>query len=472
MKKIIALLATVLLLASVFTTSVFAGPEGIIENDPIQVPAMSPVIDGVINENEGWSVSALMNYDTLGFYWHVNPLSMDGNVRFAWDETNLYYCGYILDGLETTHEITGEVFPAGYNSFIYSTGEDDIDFEDGHGYGYNGDIFALLVDPLGVMQNELGYVGNEDFTPWYLIGLFEGDVAKMYREKINMGDITDQVQVAGKTFDGGWQFEAAIPWDIIIQDVDDITYGEASEFLSRETLLVENGYLRIGAMYHDRFFDPEPEEVSTWGRFTTAPTILANGMTGNGSSGSNVLSCGINLYLQAPVGADTTPDTTDDTTQAPDSTDTTAPVTDDATADNGGDNTTADNGGDDTTTKAPETAIVDVTDDKGNVVTDDKGNKVTEKVTVKEEETETAIVDVTDDKGNVVTDAKGNKVTEKVTVKKTSSTTKAGASTTKKPTTGASTGGDAAQTFDIGIAIALGALATSGIGIAAAKKRK
>ena len=69
------------------------------------------------------------------------------------------------------------------------------------------------------------------------------------------------------------------------------------------------------------------------------------------------------------------------------------------------------------------------------------------------------------DNGNylsTVTDDKGNKVTQKVTVK----------STTKKATTGTTTGGNAAQTFDIGVAMAFGALAVSGIGFVATKKRK
>lgn len=409
MKKIIATLALVMILASVFTTSVFAGPNGIIENPPINVPAMTPTIDGIINENEGWSVSALMNYDTLGFYWHVNPLTMDGNVRFAWDDTYLYYCANIVDGLETHHEITGELIPAGYNSFIYSTGEDDIDVgEDGSGYGYNGDIFCLLIDPMGVMQNELGYVGNEDYTPWYLIGLFEGDVAKMYREQTSPGEITDQVQVAGHKTADGWQFEAALPWEMVIKDIDDITYGESSSILTKEALLSEGSLVRVGAMYHDRFYDPEADEISTWGRFTTCPTTLATGMHGQGSSGDNVLSCGINLYLEAAKNNVTTDTPTTDPSGSTPTTDPSSGVT---------------------TTAEPETSFVDVTDDKGNVVTDEKGNKVTQKVTVKP-------------------------------------------SGTKKPTTGASTGGNAAQTFDIGIAVALGALATSGIGIVASKKRK
>ncbi len=402
MKKFIAIVATLLILVSSMAVSVMASADGIIENPPIDVPAMSPTIDGTINEDEGWSVSALMNYDTLGFYWHVNPLTMDGNVRFAWDKDNLYYCAKIVDGLETHHEITGDLIPAGYNQFLYSEGEDWIDVnadDPTDHYGYDGDIFGIIIDPLSLML-DAGYTGNQDYTPWYLVGLFEGDVAKMYRQKVNKGDITDQVQVAGHKTTDGWHLEAAIPWDIIIKDVEDITYGEC--IIDKAELFKEGAYIRLGAMYHDRFDDPEAGERSTWGRFVTCPTTLANGMSGNGSSGDNVLSCGINLYLQAPVNNG------DDTTK--------------------GDDTTTNNNGGDTTTAEPETSYVDVTDEKGNVVTDEKGNKVTQKVTVK--------------------------------------------TTTKKATTGTSTGGNAAQTFDIGIAVALGALATSGIGFVAAKKRK
>ena len=397
MKKLFAILAMALMLATVFSTVVSAGPNGIIENGPIDVPMSAPAIDGTINENEGWSISALMNYDTLGFYWHVNPLTMDGNVRFAWDETNLYYCANIVDGLETHHEITGDLIPAGYNEFIYSTGNDDIDVSEDDSedhYGYNGDIFGIIIDPLSVML-DAGYTGNVDYTPWYLVGLFEGDVAKMYKQKTSdRGDITDKVQVAGKKTAEGWCLEAAIPWDMIIADVEDITYGEC--VIDKEVLFADGAHVRLGAMYHDRFNDPEAGEVATWGRFVTCPTTLATGMSGNGSSGTNVLSCGINLYLDRDVVGETTA-AADTTTAAP----------------NGGDTT------------AEETEVV------------------------------------TDDKGNEVTDASGNKVTQKVNK-----------TTTKKATTGTSTGGNAAQTFDIGIAVALGALATSGIGFVAAKKRK
>lgn len=469
MKKILLFLL-VMCIAATVPMQVAASSTGIVENPPISMDKSSPVIDGNITDYEGWSSAAEMNYDTLGFFWHVNPLTMNGTVKFAWDEEYYYYCADIIDGFETVHEITGDVIEAGTNSFIYSTGEDDIDRKtDGTAFGYNGDVFGMLIDPLGLFI-ENGYVGGDDNTPWYLVSLFEGDAAKMYREKVNARDITDDVKVAGCKTADGWRFEAAIPWDMIIEDVENISYGDC--VIDKAELFANGANIRAAAMYHDRFYDTEAEEVATWGCFVTVPDTMLDGLPGYLGTGTNVLSLGLSLNIQGGAeNKDTEDITADDTSESSDSTDTTVPVTDDTTTDNGGKDT-VDNGSDDTTTKAPETTIVDVTDDKGNAVTDDKGNKVTEKVTVKEEETETAIVEVTDDKGNVVTDSKGNKVTEKVTVKKPVSTTKTGASTTKKPATGTAMGGDAAQTFDIGIAIALGALAASGIGVSAAKKKR
>ncbi len=390
MKKFTVCLAMALILALTFSYAVSAGPEYVVENPPITVPNSSPVVDGNINENEGWSVSALMNYDTLGFYWHTNPLTMDGNVRFAWDDAYMYCCANILDGLEATHGVTGETIPAGFNSFIYSTGEDDIDgaSEDGNTYGFNGDIFGILIDPLGIML-DAGFTTNFDYTPWYLVGLFEGDEARMYREQINEGDITDQVKVAGHKTEQGWCFEAAIPWDMIISDVEDISYGEC--VVDKATLLSNGSLVRVGALYQDRFFDPEAEIVDTWTRVLTAPTDLANGWHGEDASGPNVLTCGIKLNISKEVVGETT-------------------VYEDVSVNTGG--------------AGNNTEVV--TDEQGNTVTDNSGNAVTQ------------------------------------TAK----------STTKKATTGGTTGGDAAQTFDIGIAMAIGALAISGVGIAATKKKR
>ncbi|MBQ4562484.1 MAG: hypothetical protein IJA55_09175 [Clostridia bacterium] len=412
MKKIITVLLA-LLMISIMSVQIMAGPEGVIENGPIDTPKVSPTVDGNITETEGWSVAASMDYDTLGFFWHVNPLTFKGTVKFAYDDEYFYYAADLTDGLESVHEITGEVIPAGTNEFVYSSGTDDIDIkDDGSAFGYNGDVFGMLIDPAGILANN-GFTGNEDNSPWYMVGLFEGDVARMYREKVNAGDITDKVKVAGHKTATGWCLEAGIPWDMIIEDIENISYGDC--VIDKAELLSDKSLVRAGAMYHDRFNDPEAGEVATWGCFVTVPSTMADGTPGHMGTGTNVKSLGLNLYLEAKdqVGEDTT---------ASDSTATTdAPATD---------------SGSDTVTEETETAFVEVTDDKGNAVTDASGNKVTQKVTVK--------------------------VTSKATAK----------ATTKKATTGTAAGGNAAQTFDIGIAAAIGSLAVSGIVYKGAKKRK
>lgn len=382
MKKIITVLLALLMIA-LMSVQIMAGPEGVIENDPIDMSKCSPAIDGNISDSEGWSAQAKMDYDSLGFFWHVNPLTFKGTVRFAYDDEYFYYCADITDGLETTHEITGELIPAGTNEFIYSTGTDDIDIkDDGTAFGYNGDVFGMLIDPMGIFIDN-GFTGNEDNTPWYMVGLFEGDIAKMYREKINAGDITDKVKVAGQKNSYGWCLEAGIPWDLIIEDIEAITFGEC--VIDKQELLDNKSLIRAGAMYHDRFNDPEADEVATWGCFVTVPATMPDGTPGNMGNGTNAMSLGLNLYLEEKSSTETT-------------------------------------------TVEPETSYVEITDDKGNTVTDEKGNKVTQKVTVK--------------------------------------------TTTKKASTGTATGGNAAQTFDIGIAAAIGVITVSGIGFIGAKKKR
>ncbi len=298
LKKITSLLAFILCFTLLLSggTCLFARPDYVRENPPIDVPNKTPTVDGYVRADEGWSSYAALNYDTLGYFWHVNPLTTYGNICFSYDTNGFYYAANIVEGLEATHEITGEIIPAGYNEFIYSTGYDDIDVgDDGSGYGWNGDVFCLMLDPLGAMLND-GYTGNQDYTPWYLVGLFEDGTARMYREKINAGEITDQVKVKGRKTAKGWTFEACIPWSIIIKDIKDITWGEI--VLNKNDILKRDALIRAGAMYHDRFFDPENNgKVATWGRFSTVPTTLATGMSGTGSNGDNVLSCGITLYM-------------------------------------------------------------------------------------------------------------------------------------------------------------------------------
>ncbi len=395
MKKFGLVLALVLVIATTLSMAVSAGPHGITENYPIVIKEATPTIDGEITDGEGWEGPALMNANTLGYFWHQNPLTSDGNVFFAYSADGFYYSARITEGLSAVREADGRVYEEGYNTFVYSNSEDYIDLnaEGGNEYGYNGDIFGFMIDPLGTLLYDGGFVANEDHSAWYLVGLFEGDVAKMYRSKWNYGDITDQVQVAGKKTDTGWQFEAFLPWEVIISDTEAAGLGEIT--LTKEDILKDGALIRASAMYHDRFIDEELGDIATFGRYITVPKVLANGTEGQMGVGDNILSYGITLYVnEMPSDVDISgedPGVAQNTSAKPPE---------------GGEE-----GGQDTTTAAPDSQ----------------------------------------------------------------NTTKAptgGANTTKAASKGSATGDASAQTFDIGIAVALGALATSGIGFVAAKKRK
>ena len=302
MKKISILLVACMLISSL-AMFVNASPHGIIENDPVYMYNAAPTVDGTIGEDEGWSEPALVDYDTCGFYWQHMPISIEGKVYFAWTEDGLYYAADITEGLECIDERDGTDW-TGVNNFVYSTGEDDLDIDANNPevhYGYNGDVFGLLLDPQGLSKEEydampgglLGAGYGSDYCAWYMVGLFEEEGAKMYRQKVNMGDITDQVEVAGVKTEKGWAFEAMIPWDIIITDIADVTFGDVE--LTVDQILQDTGVIRAAAMYQDRFYDEEAGEVATWGRYVTAPTTQFDGTPGHMGSGDTVQSLGITL---------------------------------------------------------------------------------------------------------------------------------------------------------------------------------
>ncbi|MBE6574211.1 MAG: hypothetical protein E7652_07445 [Ruminococcaceae bacterium] len=396
MKRFASVLALMLVLVMTLSVTVSAGPDGIIENPVITVPYQSPTIDGVINTDEGWSVAALMNAETLGYFWGHNPLTSDGNIFYAVDDEGISVAGKIVEGLSAV-DMSG-IDVTGLNQFNYSTGIDDIDIdENGNSYGWNGDVMGLMFDPLGALLNE-GFTGA-DYSSWYLVGLHEGDICKVYRtHSAADGDITDQIQAAGQKTADGWCFEIKLSWDMIIADT---AYASMETInLTKDNILKTGNTIRACALYQDRFYDEEQGSVMTWGRYITAPTQLQDGTPGHMGSGEYINSYGINLALgEVPVSDPNGDDTSDTTTAA----------------------------NNDTT--AAESEVVDVTDASGNVVTDASGNKVTA----------------------VVTKAP---------------------STTKGQNTGATTGQNSTQTLDITIAVALGTLAVSGIGIVASKKRR
>lgn len=403
MKKLSMLIAVIMIFTALLSLSVFADPYEIIPNDPVQMPYASPVIDAVIDENEGWSAPALFDNPTVGYFWAHQTLTTSADLYFAYDEKGIYVGADIIER-DYVNAIDQNGNPADYvgNYFIPSTGEDDINPNgDKNDYGWNGDVFIFAIDPLGQF-NEMGFMANSDYTAWYCIGLFEDGSSRMYRSKVNYGEITNQVKLGAKTTENGWVLEAFIPWDIVCKDAEDLGFGDIN--VTEEDMVKLGATSRATVMYMDRFFDVEGEIVDTWGRYIIVPPQTAAGIPGPSSSGDCVCAYGLTLVN---AGDGSAQDVTDNT--------------------GGGNDTTAPND----TTAAPDSS---------------------------ENTTDTAKSEAGE---------KNDSVTTKAPVSTKAPTTNKNTSTTAKNNTSSS-----AQTFDAGIAVAIGVLAVSAVGIVYIKKRR
>lgn len=406
MKRLTALLAVILAFASLLSVSIFADPNEITENPPIQMPYASPVIDAVIDENEGWSAPALFDNSTVGYFWAHQTLTTSADLYFAYDDNGIYVGADIIER-DFVSAIDQNGNPADYvgNYFIPSTGEDDINPSgDRNDYGWNGDVFIFAIDPLGQF-NEAGFMANSDYTAWYCIGLFEDGSSRMYRSKVNYGEITNQVKLGAKTTEEGWTLEAFIPWEIIVKDAEDMGFGDVT--VTEEDMIKNAATSRATVMYMDRFFDTEGEIVDTWGRYITVPQYTSAGIAGPMSSGDCVCAYGLTLVNAGEQSADQQ-DTTD-------------------------------SGSTDNNTSVPDDTTSEV------------NNSVSTTDTAKNEDSNNS---------------------ETGTVSKTPTTTKTPATNKNTATTNKNNPASSAQTFDAGIAVAIGVLAISVVGIIYLKKRK
>lgn len=291
MKIFRSFLCIALTLAMLVPVSIFAGPfDFIIQNEPVATPEATPDIDGVISESDGWSQPAKLKDGMVKYLMdYTQPCATDADIYFAYDEGGLYYAADITEipGI-------GDVD----NVFAYSTEEDYLDIEKGNNeniVGYNGDVFILALDPLGLYE-QYGYITATDYTVWYCIGLFEGDQAKMYRTRANAGEISEGVLLNGKVTEKGWSFEAYLPWEMIIADMEAYTYGRAT--CTVEDLTRGGAQFRSAAIYMDRTDDPELGEVNTRGAYMTACSVAHDGNASQMMNGHYANLYGLNFYLE------------------------------------------------------------------------------------------------------------------------------------------------------------------------------
>ncbi|MBQ7160880.1 MAG: S-layer homology domain-containing protein [Clostridia bacterium] len=326
MKKIAIILAALMLLAAL-PLATHAGPPpfySLIPNDDIVMEKTTPTIDGTIDWNEGWSAPAKLDFDTVGFFWRFQPMMMNADLYFAYSDDGLYFAADVteLSFMVAHNEAKNNMDYAG-NCFLLSTDfgyalEDDGDDEPGSStqkpegalrYGYNGDILTLTLDPERLCQD-----AKQVYCPWYNIGIFEnsekatGYEAKVYRSQGNYGDITDRVESAavlkpqkeydaltteglsaeevyGETpFMSGFVVEMFLPWEIVVEDIDAITYGLAS--VTKEELAADGAKISSAVQYMDRFYDDEARKIENWARYIVVCDVNDSGVLGAGSSGT------------------------------------------------------------------------------------------------------------------------------------------------------------------------------------------
>ncbi len=288
-RSIIFVLLFAILLCSL---PVCASKDHIEPNDPISVTKAEPLMDGEPKPGEGWSGPAVMEDRTLGYILNDIEAGFYADVYFAVSDRGFYFAANILEDV-VSYDPDGYYDSEGKNMFVPSTGEDDASlYDEAEGTGWNGDTFILALDPLGRMVDH-GFTGERDNAPRYAVSLFEDGSVRIFRELVSVGEITDRVTLVGKRTDFGWCFEACIPWEIITEDVYNITFGEVA--LEKKQLLTKGSLIRAGAIYCDRYIDSDGN-IADLNHYVTAPSVE--------NSGYNVMSMGLELVIDTIIAGD------------------------------------------------------------------------------------------------------------------------------------------------------------------------
>ena len=273
MKKVKTLITLALVLCMVLPSAAFASPTGITQNPTISMNLASPVIDGTIETDGSWSGPALFNEATVWYFWCSNSLTSAAYVYFAYDENGLYFAADITDNSSS-------------NKFVAATGYDDIDNSgSSRPYGWNGDVFALMIDPLGAFERS-----SLSTTVWYDVGMYADGSVHVYRSQFREGDVTSTVTAAGARTTNGWRFEAMIPWSEIAADAKAMN---SSSTVTAANLYASGATTRVAAMYMDRYTRGSTRD--TWGRFITVCQRTYDGYGGWQTSGITPKAYGIKI---------------------------------------------------------------------------------------------------------------------------------------------------------------------------------
>lgn len=246
MKKLIFIFVSLLMLAAL-AIGINAGTDYIKPNPPVTVDITSPNVDGNITKTEGWSAPVYMNEDTLSWYYKKRILNIFGEVYFALDGSGFYFAADIKEDISSYAPDSGvSDFPENISAgLVYA------DFEDGN--GQNGDCFTIGIDVLDIMRNNPGADIAERYSvsPNYGIYIYEDGNLRMYSPDGNgvNTEITDEVVAKGSATAEGWSFEAMIPWQVIIEDIEYYTKNKSKPEI--DEIVSDGAVIRACVGYHD-----------------------------------------------------------------------------------------------------------------------------------------------------------------------------------------------------------------------------
>jgi len=169
-------------------------------------------------------------------------------------------------------------------------------------YYWNGDTFSIAFDLCGKFL-DAGFDGNEDHSQQYCIGVTEdGDVriARTFNVATSLRkEITDDCQGKATIKDDGFVFEAFIPWDILVQDANNLAYklGTDLEF-TKEECIAPGATHRAAVTLRDMYIDENTGIRDEYGRYITVCNYLPNGTPGYLSCGDSIACYGLKLEVK------------------------------------------------------------------------------------------------------------------------------------------------------------------------------
>lgn len=296
-RSVTVLLLTLAMLMPLCASAGYYTPH--LVNDPVEIKYSNVTLDADINADENWSAPAKLNHDYVKYNF-MSQCNNDIDMYFAYSEDGLYFAADI-DEFAVNNGVKTD------NTFVYSTGFDENSLsEEGENIvGFNGDVFILALDPMGLYIRN-GFIGATDHTIWYCVSASQNDdgssYGRIYRSRSEGidGEITEadgvEIEVTVAEDLSNWRFEAFLSWELIISDMENKSYGKAT--CTPEDLYRGGTQFRAAALYQDVIYDFEQGGAPyPYNRYMTSCLYAYDGVAGYRMDGEYIRLYGLNMFI-------------------------------------------------------------------------------------------------------------------------------------------------------------------------------